>query len=306
MKPFKNCLLVAVSLVILLALVLSLAGCSGFNIFPIDFSSIMSPGESFSLFSMPLEFPGTGDMPDPNLQVYFTLSWATDPASFHNWVLITPEYNNYQLGPTATTMPVQITVQVPPGTPPGLYEFKVKSTAAYHYVYSGDLPPGSTLPEDISSTVDIANVSITVVPDKTYPQSWQLDSNEDAQHPWIDGNFQMEKAQTSADDGQSGFVEIPAGTKYYWLADQPAMHDVTFAPGFWIVELVSNENWASYCKANIGYGMKASRKGPGLSLWVPDPTLWLPSQFRILTLATDLPLARSLSNWNNREFTLFC
>jgi hypothetical protein len=90
----------------------------------------------------------------------------------------------------------------------------------------------------------------------THPQSWKLDSANDSDYPFH-GNYQMEKVPGQANDGQSGKVKIETagdGASFViWLTDQAASQKVTFAPGHWNVELVTdNVDWYSDCYIDIG------------------------------------------------------
>lgn len=83
------------------------------------------------------------------------------------------------------------------------------------------------------------------------PQSWNLDSHEDADILTPSCLCQMEKKDGPGDNGQSGFIILTAnGGSQIWIADQAAAGDLVFhgVPTIWELELVSADKWD---KANI-------------------------------------------------------
>ena|GEM_PF-1695257 len=63
-------------------------------------------------------------------------------------------------------------------------------------------------------------------------QRWYLGSETSA------AGYEMEK-----DSSQTGSVAVAAGSSLVWLADQAAMHDVTFPGGLWYVYISTDTDW---------------------------------------------------------------
>ncbi len=89
------------------------------------------------------------------------------------------------------------------------------------------------------------------------PQSWNLDSHQDADVLSPPSLCQMERTSGPGDNGQSGNIILNSNGSQIWIADEKATGTFTFGGGggAWVLELVTDATWqtdGTDCIVEIG------------------------------------------------------